>query len=101
MAFLDTIQKWSAAIAFAEAGEFDTARQIAGIKGSPAESPSTLFERIEKMSVAVAFAEEGLFKEASDLLGPAQVREPEESRPSFLEIVGLQHVPARMYVMTA
>ena len=100
MAFLDRIQKWSAAIAFAEAGEFDTARHIAGIEVSPAKSRATIFERIEKMSVAVAFAEEGLFNEASHLLGPAQVREREESRPSFLELVGLQHVPARMYVMT-
>ena len=31
MAFLDRFQKWSAAIAFAEAGEFETARSISMI----------------------------------------------------------------------
>ena len=59
-----------------------------------------LFERLERTFVAVAFAEAGLFREASDVVDPAPVRKRSGATPSFLEVVGLQHAPARMYVMT-
>ena len=100
MAYLDKIRNWSAAIAFAEVGEFDTAREVAQIPLSTGPARRTVFDTMEKMAVAVAFAEGGLFKEASDLVTPAPIRERSANAPSFLELVGLEQAPVRMYVMT-
>ena len=100
MAYLEKLNKWAAAIAFAEAGEFDTARKIAEIEAPPVRARNTILQTLENMAVAAAFAEEGLHKEAAELMNPT-VWEPAPSKPSFIELVGLQHAPVSVYVMAA
>lgn len=100
MGFLDTIRNWSAAVAFAEVNEHDTARSIAGIPEQTAKARSSILQAIENMAAAAAFAEAGLFKEAADMADPGPVQREVRQRPSFLEIVGLQHAPVRVLVTT-
>lgn len=98
MAFLDTIRKMSAAIAFAEAGEFDTARAIAQIETSPVRVRSAIFKTLENYAVAAALAEEGLHGAANDLVRP--VEPPVADGRGFLDLVGLQHATVHLYVTT-
>lgn len=98
MSFFDKIRNWSAAVAFAEVAEFDTATQISGMKSLPQTERVPLAERLQNLAVAAAFAEEGLYKEASALVNPKPVRASVKERPSFFEIVGLQNAPVRLLV---
>lgn len=93
----EKIQSWLAAVAFAEAGEHESAMEIAGIGPRPTKSPSSALNALDRTFVAVSFAEEGLYDEArryvkfSDRSRPA---EPED----FLDAIGLQGVRVQ-YVM--
>jgi hypothetical protein len=89
--FFDTLQKIFAAAAFAEAGEHDTARQIAGL---PEPKPGLGFDRL---MAAVTFAEEGYPDMARQFLGmtPQPARVPVKG---FLADVGLGHVRCRYIV---
>jgi hypothetical protein len=98
MSYLETIRRWSSAVAFAEAGEFDTAREIAGVTASPPKGRYHIFQTLENMSMAVAFAEEGLFEEAQRFMTPASVRKRTEAVSSFLELVGLQNAPVHVLI---
>ncbi len=97
MAYLDKIRNLSAAVAFAEAGEFDTARSMADVKTRPGRS--SVFQTLERVFAAAAFAEGGLFKEAQDLVDPVPQRR--KARPSFIELVGLQHAPVHLVCVTS
>jgi hypothetical protein len=98
MAFLDTLRKGFAAIAFAEAGEFDTAGEIAYSGTASVKDPGKLFRMFENYAVAAAFAEEGLPKEAMQIVEP--LWRPAPSGKNFLELVGLQHAVVHVYVTT-
>ena len=74
--------KWTTAITFAEAGEWETAQlYMPRIK-------TTLRAWLEKMSMAVAFAEEGMADEALCLTGKTS-RRPCGCCETFLETIGL------------
>lgn len=98
MAFLDNIRRLSAAVAFAEAGEYETAREVAESTTLPDEARSGILQSIQNMAVAAAFAEEGLHREAIDLLNPAPDRSMAPPKPSFLDVVGLQRAPVHVLV---
>ncbi len=100
MGYLNIIRSMAAAVAFAEANEHDTARSIAGIPAQPHKARSSIRQAIENIAAATAFAEAGLFREAADLAGPAPVGRMVPVRPSFLDIVGLQHAPVHVLVTT-
>jgi len=78
-------KNWMMAITFAEAGEWETARQM-----MPATGGTGVLAWLKNHFMAIAFAEEGLSDEALRLI--------EDKRPSsqvfagFLESVGLQGV---------
>lgn len=57
---LNTFQKWMTAITFAEAGEWDMAREMS----PPVSVPSRKISQIEQTFMAAAFAEAGLYDEA-------------------------------------
>jgi hypothetical protein len=91
------MRSWLAAVAFAEAGEHETAMEIAGIGPRLAKSPSSVLDAIERTLVAVSFAEEGLHTEAAryiELSGHSKATALED----FLDAVGLHGVQAQ-YVM--
>ena len=78
-------KSWMMAITFAEAGEWETARQM-----MPASGGRGVLAWLKNHFMAIAFAEEGLSEEALRLI--------ENNSPSsralagFLETVGLQGV---------
>jgi hypothetical protein len=67
----DDDRSWMTAVTFAEAGEWETARQLA-----PRPRKGSLFAWIERHLVAAAFAEEGLHEDALRIAGV--VRAPED-----------------------
>ena len=75
-------KSWQLAITFAEAGEWDTAREM-----MPSPVKSKLFPWFEKTYTAVAYAEEGMPEEALKIMG-----EPHDKDMNFLEAVGLGQV---------
>jgi hypothetical protein len=89
--FLEKLEKIFSAAAFAEAGEHDTARQMAGL---PEPKPGLGFDRL---MAAVTFAEAGYPDMARQFLGltpqPASV-----PIKGFLADVGLDHVRCRYVV---
>jgi hypothetical protein len=89
--FFDKLQKIFSAAAFAEAGEHDTARQIAGL---PEPKSGLGFDRL---MAAITFAEEGYPDMARQFLGMAPQRAPIPIR-GFLADVGLGHVRCRYLV---
>jgi hypothetical protein len=100
MAYLDKIRNWSAAVAFAEAGEVETACQMADVPKDSGRLLGAFFKAVEKTFMAAAFAEEGLHKEAIRALSPAPMRRLHVARPSFPDIVGLRNAPVYVYVTT-
>jgi hypothetical protein len=98
MSYLDTIRNHSAAIAFAEAGEFEEAKGVAGVETASGKAGSRILQYINRMFVAAAFAEGGLHKEATEIVEQAGSRQDRAERPSFIELVGLQHAPVHVLV---
>lgn len=80
-----------AAVAYAEAGEHETAMAMAGVQPRKSPSASPMLNAFQRVFVAASFAEEGLHAEAVSYL---------ESRPAprdldtdyFLDSVGLQGI---------
>ncbi len=99
MTIISKIRNMSAAVAFAEAGEFDSARSIAGMNSAPARS--SLLETAERFFAAVAFAESGLFTEADNMAHPTAAPRQAKTAPNFLELIGLQHVPVHLVCVAA
>jgi hypothetical protein len=81
-----------AAVAFAEAGEHETAMRMLGIK--PAyEKVRQLLNAFERSFAAIGLAESGLHDEAYKLVNPKPVRaRRQETLDCFLETVGLGNV---------
>lgn len=98
MSYLDTIRNYSSAIAFAEAGEFDDAKRLAGMAPNAGKAKSGILQYINKVFSAAALAEGGLHKEASELMDQAPATRGPKERPSFIELVGLQHAPVHVLV---
>jgi hypothetical protein len=96
MSYLDTIRNHGAAIAFAEAGEFEEAKGMAGVRTGKARLG--VLQYINRMMAAAAFAEGGLHEEARALADQGASTRVPQQRPSFIELVGLQHAPVHVLV---
>lgn len=82
MKTLTTFQKWMTAITFAEAGEWETARNML-----PVSIRSRAINQFQKIFMAAAFAEEGLHAEAMALAEGCSAQAP--SGDDFLQSLGL------------
>ena len=82
MKTLNTFQKWMTAITFAEAGEWETAQNMA-----PVSIRSRAINQFQKIFMAAAFAEEGLHAEAVVLAGSPSL--PATGGEDFLQSLGL------------
>ncbi len=84
------------AVAFAEAGEHQTALEIAGNAARPARRPGQLrswLNRLEETFTAVAFAEAGMWEVAMEMAGSPAVRAPGATLQEFVSRVGLSGIP--------
>lgn len=99
--FTDRFTAYFSAAAFAEAGEHETALQMAQASPAPLKKVNPVFDSLRKTFAAVAFAEEGLHAEAELMLAPAAapVRRNWSAEESFLDLVGLQNVRVRHMVL--
>jgi hypothetical protein len=99
--FTDRFTAYFSAAAFAEAGEHETALQLAPASPTQLRKANPVFESLRKTFAAVAFAEEGLHAEAELMLAPATapVRKSWSAEESFLDLVGLQNVRVRHMVL--
>lgn len=91
---LKTFQQWMTAITFAEAGEWNTARQMSPV---PVRAQNHEINQFEQSFMAAAFAEAGLYDEAirmSEGIG-YQVPAPED----FLQSLGLGGVRVTYVVL--
>jgi hypothetical protein len=79
----DKHRNWWTAITFAEAGEWDTAREF-----MPLSPPRNEISRLQKIFAAVALAEEGLHEDAVQLLDDNSPGSPKKS--DFLDAIGLR-----------
>jgi hypothetical protein len=77
------MENWFAAVAFAEAGEHQTAIGIAGGRFA-AKRRAGIWETLNRYFAAAAFAEENCSESALEILSGAS------NRKSFLKIAGLQ-----------
>jgi len=82
MKTLNAFQKWMTAITFAEAGEWETARQMAPVLGR-----SKVVSLFHKTFMAAAFAEEGLHAEAIKIAEGLSLEAPRAD--DFLNSLGL------------
>lgn len=82
MKTLTTLQKWMTAITFAEAGEWETAKNM-----MPVTLRSRAINQFQKIFMAAAFAEEGLHAEAISLAECADLQAPKAD--DFLQSLGL------------
>ncbi len=85
-AWIKKVEDWFAAVAFAEAGEHDTARELAGLGARPAGRKVGILETFNTFAAAAAFAEENCLEIAREILDATP------RRRSFLEDVGLAGV---------
>ncbi|MGQ9656221.1 MAG: hypothetical protein ACUVXD_19390 [Thermodesulfobacteriota bacterium] len=81
----ERIERWSSAVAFAEAGDSETAVRMVGL------SPSGKRVPVDDVFTAVTFAEAGLPEMAMEFLGESFSRRARESE-GFLSAVGLKGV---------
>ncbi len=79
---LNTFQKWMTAITFAEAGEWDMAKQM-----SPVTVPSREISQLEQTFMAAAFAEAGLYEDAVRMAEGLSYQAP--ATDDFLQSLGL------------
>ncbi|MBS3757491.1 MAG: hypothetical protein KGY61_02400 [Desulfobacterales bacterium] len=86
------IENTFAAVAFAEAGEHETAMKMAGIR-PVYEKVRSVIDFIERSFAAVGFAEAGLHEEAIKMTHPHPVvAKRNDTLDNFLETVGLGNV---------
>ena len=86
-----------AAVSFAESGEYETARAMAGVQPGRAAG---LSGAVENVFAAAAFAEAGCRDTALNLMGKSPVRPERQPLQLFLENVGLQGVHVRYGLVT-
>jgi len=92
--WMETMGKTFAAASFAEAGEHDTALELAGLKPNW-NIVNRLAKAWENIFAAVTFAEAGCVDRALELLGVKTARRDVQSLDIFLRDVGLQGVRVR------
>lgn len=99
--FADTFRAHFSAVAFAEAGEHDTALRMVQDIPTSYRAKGAVLDGLRRTFAAVAFAEEGLHEEARAMLSPTvvSVRKTWCAEESFLDLVGLQHVRVRHMVL--
>ncbi len=78
------LEKWFSAVAFAEAGEYETAITMVGGAAS-VKKRAPILEKLSKYFAAAAFAEENCPDIATEILSGVTKR-------SFLETIGLRGV---------
>ena len=90
-----TMEDTFAAAAFAEAGEHDTAMEMAGIQGAA----RTVWEKVMRVfdvhMGATCFAEAGCHDTAREMLNVKESRQERPSLDEFLDSVGLQRTQVR------
>ncbi len=85
-AWIKKLEDWFTAVAFAEAGEHDTARELAGLGARPAGRKIGMLETFNTFAAAAAFAEENCPEIAREILDATP------RKRSFLDDVGLAGV---------
>jgi hypothetical protein len=81
-----TLEKWFSAVAFAEAGEHNTALEMVGLAPSEARQPVSILQKLNISFAAAAFAEADCHVIAKQILYP------DDKDRSFAEVVGLKGV---------
>jgi hypothetical protein len=81
-----TLEKWFSAVAFAEAGEHNTALEMVGIAPGEARQPVSIFQKLNTTFAAAAFAEADCHAIAKEIL------DSEDKNRNFAEVVGLKGV---------
>jgi hypothetical protein len=89
MKWKERIEAWFAAVAFAEQGEYETARQVAASPIREVGKAPRILPSLSTTFAAAAFAEENCPEEALEILSGSR------RRNSFLEGVGLTGVRVR------
>ncbi len=79
----ERIEDWFAAVAFAEAGEGETALEIAGIQRRPQKRLS-----FDNLMAAITFAEAGLHEYASEFAG--KTARKKSSKPLSIVLPGVK-----------
>lgn len=98
-----TFEKTFAAVAFAEAGEHETAMKMAGITATAKTVFDKLIAFVDKYMSAASYAEEGCFEEAKEILGTQQKPNScgrRDSLEDFLNCVGLGKANVRFGLAT-
>ena len=95
----DKIEKVFAAAAFAEAGEHETALEMAGPDPILKRKMLNFFKSMENVFTAVTYAEADCHEMAREYMAPHTFKAKTGSLTSFLETVGLQGV--RVCMITA
>ncbi|MBI4965481.1 MAG: IS630 family transposase [Desulfomonile tiedjei] len=95
MKWKEKFESWFAAVAFAEEGEHETARQIAGTPIPETREVPKILPSLTTTFAAAAFAEENCHEMALEMLAGTR------RRNSFLEAVGLKGVRVRYVVAPA
>lgn len=86
----DTLEAWFSAVAFAEAGEHETAIQLTAPGTGTAVEWINIIEHLNCVFAAAAFAEADCHQMAREILNPCKKKQ------SFLDTVGLRGVRVRM-----
>jgi len=101
MKWIEKIEKTFAAVAFAEAGEHETAMKIAEIKPSVSTRFSDFLKSFDKYFSAITFAEADCHVMAREYLGkPVPRMALQQPLDNFLETIGLQGVRVSYGVVT-
>ena len=87
------MEAWSSAVAFAEAGERETALEFVDAVASRDRERTTVAQHVSDAFSAVAFAEEGCHEMAREIM------ESGKGPKGFLERVGLKDVPVHYAVV--
>ena len=99
--WLETLGKTFAAVSFAEAGEHDTAMEVAGIQYRSNWKAHTLSKVFENVFAAVTYAEAGCPEMALEFIKNNAGQARAKSLKTFLENVGLQGVRVRYGLVIA
>lgn len=86
MTWMEKLRTHFAAAAFAEEGEYETARRMAGLPASAAEQSASVVGGVATAFAAAAFAEENCPEIALEILSGSP------RKNSFLEVIGLKGV---------
>lgn len=111
----ERLQRWFAAVAFAEAGERETALEMIGVPAAVAKNPAGVMQTLSTSFAAAAFAEANCHDMAAEILGTKRRNKTfletlgltgvriwygvaPAAEPSFFEMVGLRGVKTRLVV---